>query len=179
MADPRLNSGHFDLDPRRQRYRRAREELLAARGLMTRALEKVTNLAADSDVWPALMPIRPDQILPGTKFSLIEPTTRLAYRLHPGLNTIGRLPDNDIVLEDITISRRHCVLLVHTGGQCDLYDTASRNGTFVNGKFLDKPARLERGDQIMVCRRLLVFISESDCPSDDPNNSHPETALLD
>lgn len=179
MNDPRLNSGHFDLDPRRQEYRRAREDLLAARGWKTLALEKINDLAADSDVWPALLPIRPDHILPGTQFVLIEPPTRQTYALRPGMNTIGRLPDNDIVLGDICISRRHCVLLVHTGGRCELHDTASRNGTFVNGQRLDKPTGLQRGDQILVCRRLLVFISEADCRSDNPNNNIPETALLD
>lgn len=178
MNDPRLNSVHLALDPRRQEYRRAREDLLAARGWKTLALEKVNDLAGDSDVWPAMVPIRPDQILPDTHLLLIEPPTRQIYPLRPGMNTIGRLPDNDIVLEDTSISRRHCVLLVHTGGRCELHDTASRNGTFLNGERLDKPTPLNRGDQIMVCRRLLIFVSESDCPSYGPNNNNPETALL-
>lgn len=179
MNDPRLNSIHFDLDPRRQQYRQAREELLAARGWKTLALEKVNDLADDSEVWPALLPIRPDQILPGTQFLLIEPPTCQLYPLRPGMNTIGRLPDNDIVLEDTWISRRHCVLLLHAGGKCELHDTASRNGTFVNGHLLDKPRCLNRGDRITVCRRLLVFISQADCRTDEPNNNNPETALLD
>ena len=179
MNDPRLNSIHLDLDPRRQEYRRARAVLLAARGWMTLALEKVNDLAADSDVWPALLPIRPDHFLPGTQFMLVEPPTRQTYPLRPGMNTIGRFPDNDIVLDEFCISRRHCVLLVHAGGQCELHDTASRNGTFVNGQPIDKPTRLHRGDRIMVCRHLLIFISESDCQSDDPNNNNPETAVLD
>ncbi len=179
MNDPRLNSVHLDLDPRRQIYRQARERLLAARGWMTLALEKVDELAAESDDWPNLLPIRPDQLLPGLKFLLIEPPTRRTYSLHPGLNTIGRLPNNDIVLEESVISRRHCAVLVHTRGQCELHDTASRNGTFVNGKLIDKPTRLNRGDQIMVCRRLLVFVSESDCQNDNPNHNYPNTDVLD
>jgi hypothetical protein len=178
MNDPRLNSVHLDLDPRRQVYRQAREGLLAARGWATLALEKVSDLAGDSDVWPALLP-GPDQLLRGTKFMLIEPPTRRTYLLRPGLNTIGRFPDNDIVLEESAISHRHCVVLVHTGGQCELHDTASRNGTFVNGQLIDKPARLRRGDQIMVCRRLLVFVSEADCQNDNPNHNYPNTDVLD
>ncbi len=179
MNDPRLNSVHLDLDPRRQEYRQAREKLLGARGWKTLALEKVNDLADDSDVWPALLPIRPDQLLPGTKFLLIEPPSRQSYPLRPGLNTMGRFPDNDIVLEEREISRRHCVVLVHTGGQCELHDTASRNGTFVNGKLIDQPTRLRRGDQIKVGRRLLVFISESDCQNDNPNDNYPNTDILD
>jgi hypothetical protein len=178
MADPRLNSIHLDLDPRRQRYREAREELLAARGWMTLALEKVNGLAEDSDALPALMLIHPDQILPDTKWLLMNPHTRQAYALHPGLNTIGRLPDNDIVLEEITISRRHGVLLVHVWSGCDLYDTASRNGTFVNGTRIHKPIRLRPGDQIELSRHLLVFLRESDCRSDVEHDNYPGTAIL-
>lgn len=178
MPDPRLKSAHLDFDPRRQEYRRARAELLAARGWMTLAMEKVNDLADDSDVWPALLPIHPDQVLPGAKCLLMNPHTRQAYPLRPGLNTIGRLPDNDIVLEEISISRRHCVLLVHAWGGCDLYDTASRNGTFVNGRRMDGPIRLHPGDQIKVYRHPLVFLSETDCRSDEEHDNHPETAVL-
>lgn len=179
MADPRLNSGHLDLDPRRQLYRQAREELLAARGWMTLALEKVNGLAEDSDAWPAVMPIHPDQLLPDAKkWLLMNPHTRQAYPLHPGLNTIGRLPDNDIVLVEITISRRHCVLLVHAWAGCDLYDTASRNGTFVNGTRIHKPLRLHPGDQIKLSSHPLVFLSEADCRSDAERHNYPETAIL-
>jgi hypothetical protein len=179
MADPRLNSAHFDLDPRRQHYRRAREQLQAARGWMTLALEKVNDLAADSDAWPALVPIHPEQVQPGTKCVLMDPLTRQTYPLRPGLNTIGRLPDNDIVLEPIFISRRHCVLLVHVWGRCDLYDTASRNGTFVNETRIDKPIRLHPGDHIKLGSYPLVFLREADCRSDGENDNYPETSVLD
>jgi hypothetical protein len=178
MADPRLNSMHFELEPRRQAYRQAREELLSSRGWVTLALEKVHDLSDNSDVWPALLPIHPDQILPGTKFLLIDLCTRQAYPLRPGLNTIGRFPDNDVVLEEIWISRRHAALLVHTGGRYVLHDTASRNGTFVNGRRIDEPTRLHRGDEIKISQRRLVFVSESDCGSEDPMDNHPETAIL-
>ena len=42
---------------------------------------------------------------------------------------VGRFPDNDIHFVELCVSRRHCVLLVHAWGGCDLHDTASRNGT--------------------------------------------------
>src|SRR5262249_23134926 len=91
------------------------------------------------------------------------------YPLRIGFNTIGRLPDNDIELEEITVSRRHCVLLVHAWGGCELHDTASRNGTFVNGHRLRQAVRLTSGDQIGVCNRPLLFVSEKEYHS--PSNS--------
>src|SRR5438067_10524249 len=108
MSDPRLNSGHLDF-PRRQDYRRSRDGLLQARGWLTLAGEQMGGLVGDMDEWP----IRPDQVLPGTNYLLVYQREGWAYPLKTGLNTLGRFPDNDIHFEEICISRRHCVLLVH------------------------------------------------------------------
>jgi hypothetical protein len=178
MSDPRLQSGHFEALSRRQEYRRARETLLGARGWLTLACEHLHRLVDDSDDWPALLPVRPDQVIPGTKYLLLDRQTGCRYPLRTGLNTIGRLLDNDIVLEDFVISRRHCVLLVHGWGGCELHDTASRNGTFVNGRRVRQPTLLDSGDGIQVCQRLLLFVGEKDCPAGGPDADHPETVVL-
>jgi hypothetical protein len=53
--------------------------------------------------------------------------------LSEGVTTIGRRPDNDIVLSDRAVSGRHaCIEL--TGGQATIQDLDSTNGTFVNGR---------------------------------------------
>jgi pSer/pThr/pTyr-binding forkhead associated (FHA) protein len=124
------------------------------------------------------MPIRPAEILPGTKFVLLDPQTKHHYPLQTGLNTIGRYPDNDIVLDPISVSRRHCVLLVHTGGRCELHDTASLNGTFVNDHRIQQPVRLDSGDRLKIGPVQLFFVREEDCPSGDPNPDYPGTAVL-
>jgi pSer/pThr/pTyr-binding forkhead associated (FHA) protein len=93
---------------------------------------------------------------------LIDYRTGSSYPLKIGLNKIGRLPENDIVLDDVVISRRHCVLLLHAGGGCELHDTASRNGTFVNSCLIRRPVPLAPGDWILVAARLLRFVSEKD-----------------
>jgi hypothetical protein len=177
MDDPRLLSVHFGFDPRREQYRQAREALLNARGLATRGLEYMQDLAGDSDVWPALLPIRPEQLLPGTKFALVDPESQHIYPLHVGLNTLGRLPDNDIVLEEIWISRRHGVVLVHARGACELHDMASRNGTFVNGQRIHQPVALQAGDEIKLSKRRLLFVREADCHGGDDYDNHPRTAV--
>jgi FHA domain len=162
MADTRLNSAHLEFLTRRQEYRRTREDLLGARGWLTEAVEHVHGMLGEGDDWLALSRGRPDQILLATRFLLVEQQTGRSYPLKIGLNTIGRLRNNDIVLEERPISRRHCVLLVHAGGGCELHDTASRNGTFVNGHLIRQPVQLVSGDRIQVSERLLLFVSEED-----------------
>ncbi len=59
------------------------------------------------------------------------------YRIKRKGVTIGRETDNDIILEDETVSRHHARLLVEPGiGNPQIYiqDIASVNGTFVNGE---------------------------------------------
>jgi hypothetical protein len=177
MSDPRLNSCHFECPSRRQQYRSARETLLGARGWLTLAAEQIRGLAGDSAEWPALLPVRPDQLVPGTKFVLADFTAGCAHPLKPGLNTIGRLPDNDVVWDENVVSRRHLVILIHAWGGAELHDTASLNGTFVNGRRVRQPVRLSSGDRIRVCDRQLLFLSEKDYQAGEGDDSHPPTAI--
>ena len=85
------------------------------------------------------------------------------------MNTIGRLPDNDVVIEGPYVSRRHCAILVHASQGCELHDIASKNGTYVNGLRLCGPTPLASGDEIRMCERQFVFMSKS-TPSDQPGH---------
>jgi hypothetical protein len=52
----------------------------------------------------------------------------------PNMITIGRSPDNDIVVYNKMVSRRHAYLLLnHREKRCSLIDIGSTNGTFLNG----------------------------------------------
>jgi hypothetical protein len=177
MSDPRLNSAHFECPFRRRQYRSARQNLLGARGWLTIASERFGDLVGESQDWPALLPVRPDRLLPGTRFFLADFRGGCAHPLKPGLNTIGRLPNNDIVWEEREVSRRHCVILVHAWGGADLHDTASRNGTFVNGRRVEQPVRLASGDRLRVCDRHLLFLSEKDFEEAEEDEAHPDTAV--
>ena len=73
--------------------------------------------------------------------------------------TIGRSPDNDIFLDDVTVSRKHAVL-VQTGGEIQIEDLGSLNGTFVNRRRIDSAARLESGDEVQIGKYRLSFISK-------------------
>jgi hypothetical protein len=73
--------------------------------------------------------------------------------------TIGRSPDNDIFLDDVTVSRKHAVLL-QSEGEFRIEDLGSLNGTFVNRRRVDSPARLQSGDEVQIGKYRLSFISK-------------------
>ena len=71
--------------------------------------------------------------------------------------TIGRRPDSDIFLDDVTVSRDHA-LLVRRGGEFYLDDLGSLNGTYVNRHRIESH-RLEDGDELQVGKFKLTYIS--------------------
>jgi pSer/pThr/pTyr-binding forkhead associated (FHA) protein len=176
MADARLNSGHFDELPRRFQYRQARQGLMSARGVLTLTAEHFGPWINDTGDWPSNQPLELDEILPGVKYYLFDYQGRCSFPIKTGFNTLGRLPSNNIVLEDISISRRHCVVLAHARGGCEVHDTASMNGTFVNGQRVRNPVALVSGDWVQVSKRLLRFVDAEAESSADPEQ--PETWVV-
>lgn len=73
--------------------------------------------------------------------------------------TIGRKEDNDICIENLAVSGHHAKLLTLFEDSF-LEDLNSTNGTFVNGKAVQKHP-LRNGDVIVVGKHELRFISES------------------
>jgi hypothetical protein len=71
--------------------------------------------------------------------------------------TIGRSPDADVFLDDVTVSRDHAVL-VHRGGAWYLDDSGSLNGTYVNRKRIDSH-RLDDGDELQVGKYKLTYLA--------------------
>ncbi len=82
---------------------------------------------------------------------------RSGETFHPtGQRTlIGRSPDCDIFLDDVTVSRRHAVL-VENQGRYSIEDFGSLNGTFVNRKRVDT-GELTDGDELQIGKYRLVF----------------------
>ena len=70
--------------------------------------------------------------------------------------TIGRSPDCGIFLDDVTVSRRHAVL-VQQDGRWLVEDGGSLNGTFVNRRRVESTA-LEDGDEIQIGKYRLTFL---------------------
>jgi pSer/pThr/pTyr-binding forkhead associated (FHA) protein len=76
-----------------------------------------------------------------------------------GKHTVGRHPDNDVVIASPYVSRRHCTILVLPDGTCILQDLGSTDGVYVDGERIKHPLRLKDGDEIRVGGRRLVLLA--------------------
>ncbi|MDQ3877869.1 MAG: zinc-ribbon and FHA domain-containing protein [Actinomycetota bacterium] len=82
----------------------------------------------------------------GSKFFLDKPVTE-----------VGRHPDSDIFLDDITVSRRHAEIR-RDGSSFSLHDVGSLNGTYVNRERVEE-APLRSGDEIQIGKFKLVYLT--------------------
>jgi pSer/pThr/pTyr-binding forkhead associated (FHA) protein len=71
--------------------------------------------------------------------------------------TIGRRPDSDVFLDDVTVSRDHA-LVVRRGEEFHLDDLGSLNGTYVNRRRIESH-HLADGDELQVGKYKLTFLS--------------------
>lgn len=71
--------------------------------------------------------------------------------------TVGRHPDSDVFLDDITVSRRHVELSATQTGYT-LNDVGSLNGTYVNGQRIDGEVMLTNGDELQVGKFKLLYL---------------------
>jgi pSer/pThr/pTyr-binding forkhead associated (FHA) protein len=71
--------------------------------------------------------------------------------------TIGRRPDSDVFLDDVTVSRDHA-LIVRRSGEYHLDDLGSLNGTYVNRRRIESH-HLADGDELQVGKYKLTFLS--------------------
>lgn len=78
------------------------------------------------------------------------------FLLHGDLITIGRSPESDIFLDDITVSREHAQLH-RAGPNYELRDLGSLNGTYVNRGRIDHASLLGDGDEVQIGKFRLVF----------------------
>ena len=83
------------------------------------------------------------------------------FRIASGATrTLGRAVRADFILDAALVSRLHCRLSVSSDGQLDVVDLDSTNGTFVNGRRVEKKT-LAAGDRLRIGRvELTVTTSE-------------------
>jgi ABC-type multidrug transport system ATPase subunit/pSer/pThr/pTyr-binding forkhead associated (FHA) protein len=77
---------------------------------------------------------------------LRDPTSKMRLQK---VTKIGRRPDNDIVVNDLGVSKQHAELRQSTTGRYQLIDLGSHNGTFVNGTRVNQ-VELKDGDIIAI-----------------------------
>jgi pSer/pThr/pTyr-binding forkhead associated (FHA) protein len=75
--------------------------------------------------------------------------------------TIGKGDENDIVLDDATVSRLHAVCDRFPASWC-ITDVGSSNGTFLNGERIWSQQRLRHGDEVRIGANRLLFRDAAD-----------------
>ena len=83
------------------------------------------------------------------------PQTGVDIDLHAGTLTVGRDPQCDIFLNDMTVSRDHGIIEVTDAG-CIIRDNSSFNGIWVNNRMIETCA-LQPGDIIQIGAFCLVY----------------------
>lgn len=73
---------------------------------------------------------------------------------------IGRHPDSDIFLDDVTVSRRHSQI-VREAQKVMINDVGSLNGTYLNRSRINRSARLRSGDEVQIGKYKLVALFDS------------------
>jgi pSer/pThr/pTyr-binding forkhead associated (FHA) protein len=79
--------------------------------------------------------------------------------------TIGRSMDNGLALHHTSVSRVHAALYESKGGKWTIEDLQSRNGTFVNGRRIQRQA-LRSTDTVRIGDYELVYFGERDTNAD-------------
>lgn len=97
-------------------------------------------------------------LAPGTAVLVVRSHPQEGHRFAlTDLTRLGRHPDSEISLDDITVSRRHAEIRRGAGG-FELTDVGSLNGTYLNQTRIDAPVVLQSGDDLQVGKFRLVFL---------------------
>lgn len=124
-----------------------------------------------------LTAVDPLQDAPGTEDDVVVPVGDLArgtgvlivragaqagarFPLDNDITRLGRHPDSEISLDDITVSRRHAEVQRTAEGYV-VADSGSLNGTYVNQERVER-ARLRHGDELQIGKFRLVFFERGD-----------------
>lgn len=110
----------------------------------------------EAEVTPPLEPLEK-----GSAVLVIKkgPDAGMRFTISRELIVLGRHPESDIFLDDITVSRRHAEIRREENGFV-LVDTGSLNGTYLNRERIES-ASLNNGDEIQIGKFRLLFFAGS------------------
>ncbi len=100
------------------------------------------------------------ELEPGTGMLVVVrgPNAGSRFLLDRERTSIGRHPDSDIFLDDVTVSRRHALV---ARGEHGMYveDNGSLNGTYVNGDRVEQ-RELATGDELQIGRFKVLYVGD-------------------
>ena len=86
------------------------------------------------------------------------------YLISGEVTSIGRHPDSEVFLDDVTVSRRHAEVR-RTPAGLELVDAGSLNGSYVNGERIERRDLVE-GDSLQVGKYRLVLVAAEEAGGD-------------
>src|SRR5919202_467952 len=110
----------------------------------------------DADVAPTRMS---GSLPPGMALLAVRrgPNAGARFLLDKDVTTVGRHPESDIFLDDVTVSRRHAEFH-RTGEGFTVRDVGSLNGSYLNRERIEESA-LTGGDEVQIGKFRLVFFA--------------------
>lgn len=124
-------------------------------------------VAADIETTGALNPVEalgetgPQEVVSDSSFAVLvvhrSPNEGTAYTLVPPLVRVGRAADQEVFLDDITVSRRHAEIRFEEG-DWRLVDLGSLNGTYVNRVAVQDQV-LVSGDEVQIGKYRFRFMA--------------------
>ena len=116
-------------------------------------LDASTYAAAEAGVWGV------EELAAGSAVIVVKrgPNAGTWFLLNQPVTSVGRNPDNDIYLDDVTVSRRHAEFR-RQNPEVQIVDLDSLNDTNVNNKPVQS-ALLANGDEIQIGKYHLVFLT--------------------
>lgn len=115
-----------------------------------------------------------------------ERTPLQTYEINSLAVAVGRAEDMDIVIDNVSVSRKQAAIRLGKNGRWTVEDLGSSNGTFLNGERLMDAQALTRGDEISFGKFSLFFdrnihepISDTSVTRKNPAGSATDTYYLD
>ena len=98
----------------------------------------------------------------GSAMLLVQrgPDAGARFLLDTDVVTVGRHPDSDIFLDDISVSRRHATFTRGDSGYV-VSDLGSLNGSYVNRDRIDNDVTLTGGDEVQIGKYRLIYFAGS------------------
>jgi len=108
---------------------------------------------------PEEFPFPEDELEAGQALLLVKhgPNAGSTFLIERDVTTAGRNPDNDVFLDDVTVSRKHAEIRRQPDGFF-IYDLGSLNGTYVNRERVDV-SKLAPHDEVQIGKFKLVFFA--------------------
>lgn len=104
-------------------------------------------------------PFPHDELGTGQALLLVKrgPNAGSTFLLTQDATSVGRSPESEVFLDDVTVSRSHAAF-ERRASEWFVRDVGSLNGTYVNGEQVDQ-TKLASGDEVQIGRFKLVFFA--------------------